>query len=263
MDQPAWWRPAAAEFLGVMALVFVGAGSIVGLARANLMAGAGQELIITIGAALAHGLAIAVMVLALGHISGGHFNPAVTIAAIFARRISMPLGAVYIVFQLLGGLVAAALLVTALPSDWWRAVDLGTPVVNAAVDPAKAVLIEAVLTFFLTIVIFGIGMDHRNGSRAVAGLAIGLTVTMCILMAAGLTGAAFNPARAFSTALLANSWKLHYVYWVGPIVGAVVGGLVYDLAFVEARVKPSPIPPAGAPEPAVEAAPEPPMAPPS
>src|SRR5687767_1362048 len=106
VQERSWWRPAAAEFIGVFALVFVGAGSIVTLSRFNLAA-SGQDASILLGVALAHGLTIAVMVTALGHLSGGHFNPAVTFAAIITRRISPPLGAVYVVAQLVGGVAAA------------------------------------------------------------------------------------------------------------------------------------------------------------
>jgi MIP family channel proteins len=262
-EQP-WWRPATAELIGVFALVFLGAGSVVTLARLNAAHGGGEDGLVLVGGALAHGLAIAVMVTALGHISGGHFNPAVTLAAMATRRIAPPLGLVYIAAQLVGGVVGAVLLVSTVPANWWQAVKLATPAVPTGievVDPFKAVLAEAVLTFFLVIVIFGAAMDQRHPNWGVAGFAIGLTITAGILMGAFLTGAAMNPARAFATALVGDQMtRDQYVYWVGPIVGGVLGGLVYDLAFVQNKLKPSPIPPA--PEPESPAPPAPPSEPP-
>ncbi len=227
-----------------MALVFLGAGSIISL---NKLAPGGGEFLI--GVALAHGLAIAVMVIAVGHISGGHFNPAVTAAALFARKIRLELGALYILFQLLGAVAGSFLLVAALPSDWWEPVHLGTPAVRDGFDPAKAVLVEAVLTFFLVFVIFGSAIDKRNPASPVAGLAIGLTITADILMGGPLTGAAMNPARAFGPALLSRTWDLQHVYWAGPILGGIIAGLVYDTAYFESRPK--------APTPSVESPPEP------
>jgi MIP family channel proteins len=262
-----WWRPAVAEFLGVLTLVFIGAGTVISLARLNLSvagvhggAGGGQDVVVLVGGALAHGFAIAVMVTALGHVSGGHFNPAVTAAALFTKRIRVPLGLIYIAFQVLGGVVGGYLLVATIPANWWQEIALATPLVNEAlnVDAASAVLLEAILTFFLVLVVFGVGMDERNISRAVAGLAIGFTITMCILMGAFITGAAINPARAFGTALPSSTWDQHYVYWLGPLLGGIIAGLVYDLAFVQRRAKPAGIPSAPAPEPPAEAEPSPP-----
>lgn len=252
-----WWQPALAEFLGVLALVFVGAGSIVSL---NQMAdtaiatshtgGGGQTVAATVGIALAHGLTIAVMVMAVGHISGGHFNPAVTVAAMFTRRMKPDMGFLYILFQLLGGVAGAFLLVSALPSNWWEVYQLGTPQVNPGLDRGKAVLVEAVLTFFLVFVIFGSAIDgKRNPSSVVAGLAIGLTVTVDILVGGYLTGAAMNPARWFGPALLSNFFTNHFVYWAGPLLGGIIAGLVYDAAYLERK-------------PAASAPPETPPAPP-
>ena len=248
MGAQPWWRAAAAEFVGVFTLVFVGAGAVVTLTHFNTLNG-GDATTVIIGVALAHGLAIAVMVTALGHLSGGHFNPAVTLAAMATRRMPPPIGLLYMAAQILGGVFGAILLVASLPADWWQPAMLGTPLLGAGIDPAKGVLIEAALTFILVIVIFGAAMDQRHPNWGVAGFAIGLTITLAILMGAPLTGPALNPARAFSTALVAQSFgPTHYVYWVGPILGGIVAGLVYDLAFVETKVKPSKIPPAPTPE---------------
>src|SRR5687768_2943246 len=100
MEAQEWWKPCIAEFVGAFALTFIGAGAIIVTAGGNLVA-----------IALAHGLVIAVMVTALGHISGGHFNPAVTIATMFTKKIGVELGLLYIIFQLLGSIFGAFLLI--------------------------------------------------------------------------------------------------------------------------------------------------------
>lgn len=221
METQDWWKPCIAEFVGAFALTFVGAGAIVATQGGNLVA-----------IALAHGLTIAVMVTALGHLSGGHFNPAVTIATMFTKKIGMELGLLYIIFQLLGSIFGAFLLVAAFPENLYRSVALGTPAVAAAISVPNAVVIEAILTFFLVFVIFGAAIDARNHMKAVAGLAIGLTVTADILMGGPLTGAAMNPARAFGTALISRTFDNQLVYWIGPILGAIIAALVYDNAFL-------------------------------
>ncbi|HEX9816291.1 MAG TPA: aquaporin [Candidatus Thermoplasmatota archaeon] len=221
MEAQDWWKPCIAEFVGAFALTFVGAGAIVATQGGNLVA-----------IALAHGLTIAVMVTALGHISGGHFNPAVTIATMFTKKIGVELGLLYIIFQLLGAIFGAFLLVASFPEGLYGPTSLGTPAVAASITAPNAVVIEAILTFFLVFVIFGVAIDARNQMKPVAGLAIGLTITMDILMGGPLTGAAMNPARAFGTALISRSFDNHLVYWIGPILGGIIAALVYDNAFL-------------------------------
>lgn len=244
MAEQPWWRPAVAEFLGVFALVFIGAGSIIALTQVDRAVAGSQLGAVLLGVAIAHGLALATMITALGHVSGGHFNPAVTAAALFTRRIKPELGVLYIVFQILGGIFGAFLLVAATPSTWWDApgVHLGTPAVRDGLSTAKAVLVEAVLTFFLVLVVFGTAMDERNPARRAAGFAIGLAVTMGILAGGWFTGAALNPARAFGPALLARFWDNQYVYWAGPLLGGIVAGFVYDTAYLP-RVRREAVPP--------------------
>ncbi|MBI2078074.1 MAG: aquaporin [Euryarchaeota archaeon] len=224
-DASDWWKPCIAEFVGVFTLVYIGAGAIVATGGTNLVA-----------IALAHGLALAVMITALAHISGGHFNPAVTVAALFTKRIQWELGLLYIIFQLLGGIFGAFLLVASFPGNAWEPVKLGTPAV-VGITAANAVIVEAVMTFFLVFVIFGVAIDGRNLMKAVGGFAIGLTVTMDILMGGPITGAAMNPARAFGPALLSRTWEGQLIYWAGPLLGGIMAGLVYDNAFLQPTKK--------------------------
>lgn len=222
-----WAKPAAAELIGAFGLTFMGAGSIVATGGANLPA-----------IAFAHGLAIALGVLALGKISGGHFNPAVTIAFLVTNKISAVNAVVYIASQLLGGVLAGFAVLYFFPATMVAAVSLGNPALAPEVPFVNGVMIEMVLTFFLVLVIFGTAVDSR-GLGSFAGFAIGLTITMDIFAAGPLTGAAMNPSRAFGTALpgliagVGNVFANHLVYWVGPIVGGAVGGLLYDLLFME------------------------------
>lgn len=216
-------RKLLAEAIGPFALVFAGAGSIV-LAAGNVNIG-------LIEIALAHGLAIALLVSALGHISGGHFNPAVTAGFWVTRRISTSLAVGYVLAQLAGGILGAIALVLLFPEGLREASNLGTPALGPGIDFGAAVGIEVVLTFFLVLVIFGTAVDGRSAN--LGGLAIGLTITMDILAAGPLTGAVMNPARALGPALLAGEWSDHLVWWIGPIIGGVIAAMLYHYVFSE------------------------------
>jgi aquaporin Z len=213
-----WFRRAFAEFVGTFTLVFIGVGSI-------LFSG-GQ----LVGIALAHGLAIAVMVSAVGHISGGHFNPAVTFGFLITRRMAPALGAVYVVVQLLGAVVAMLALKVIFPDE--PSLDPGVPTVADQISAGGGVLTEAILTFFLVWVVFATAADPRGTFKSVAGLAIGLTITMDILGGGPLTGAAMNPARAFGPELVQGEWSDFWVYWVGPLAGGGVAALAYELLYL-------------------------------
>jgi MIP family channel proteins len=227
-DVLAWIRPLVAEFIGPFALVFIGAGSI--LIGGDLVA-----------VALAHGLAIGLMVAAAGHISGGHYNPAVTIALFVGGKIGLIKSAAYIVAQLLGAVVAALLLDYIFDKS---TVDLvnSVPLVNYDGDSdgfiigrGRTLVIEVILTFFLVYVIHGVAVDSR-GAHAIAPLAIGLTITMDIFMGGPLTGAAMNPARHFGPALVQSEWKDAWLYWVGPIVGGVIASILHNYIFIPRSV---------------------------
>ena len=224
MAQGSWKRPLA-EAIGTFTLIFAGAGAII----ANQATHGGVGIV---GIAFAHGLAIAVMVSALGMISGGHFNPAITCGFLAARRIDAGLALTYIVAQLAGATVAALALAVAFPGAAAASVHLGTPALGLGTSPVAGMLLEAVGTFFLVIVVFGTAV-HPQAPR-IGGLAIGLTITMDILAFGPLTGAAMNPARAFGPALVAGAWSHQIVYWIGPLVGGVAAGWLYATAYIGA-----------------------------
>jgi aquaporin TIP len=217
-------RRGVAEFVGTFTLIFIGVGSIV---TANQIHDPSL-----IGIALAHGAAIAVMVSALGHISGAHFNPAITLGLLVTRRIRPALGLVYWASQLAGAVAAAALLKALLPSVSTAAVHLGVPAVGGGIGAGAAFGLEAILTFFLAWVVFASAVDPRGTFKSIAGLAIGLTITIDILFGAPFTGAAMNPARAFGPQLVGNHWTNGWVWYAGPALGAVAAAVLYELLYL-------------------------------
>jgi MIP family channel proteins len=203
-------RDLIAEFLGAFALILIGAGSI--LVNAGL-----------VGIALAHGLVIFVMATSFGRVSGGHFNPAVSLAFASIGKMKMEKLVPYIVAQLLGA-AAAGFVLLAIFGAAGSATNLGAPALGANVSVGAGILVEAILTFFLVTVIMNTAVFDKN--NALAPLAIGMTITLDILFGGPLTGGAMNPARAFGPALAAGFWTNHVVYWVGPIVGGVAAALL-------------------------------------
>jgi aquaporin Z len=220
-----------AEFLGTFALVFFGAGAI--CADRYLQSSGGIGLL---GIALANGLAMAIMVSALGHISGGHFNPAISIGFWVTKRIGTIEVFLYWAAQLLGGIAAAFLLKAIIPEETWRAVALGTPELVRDFSRLSAMLLEAVASFFLVLVFFATSVDERGTFRSIAGFGIGLTITIGTLAIGPFTGAAMNPARAFGPTLASNHWTNWGVYWIGPLAGGFIAGLLYDSLYLKKAV---------------------------
>jgi hypothetical protein len=207
-----------AEFLGVFFLCLFGIGAIIN--NAGL-----------VGVALAHGIAIFVVVCAFAHISGAHFNPAITVAMAATKRIALVDGVAYIAAQLLGGIAAAALAKYIVKN-----IGAGVPALAAGqVNVTQGILIEAVATFALVIVVMGVAVDSRGTFAAVAGLPIGLVITGDILWSGPATGAAMNPARWFGPALINGDLSNAVVWIVGPIVGALVAVFAYDLIMKPAK----------------------------
>jgi MIP family channel proteins len=208
-------RKLGAEFVGTFALIFFGAGSA--LQGADL-----------VGQALANGLAIGIMVTAVGHISGGHFNPAVTLSMLATGRISLAESARYWVSQLAGAVAAALVLLAIFPSVVTDARRLGVPTVGHGFSTGNALVAEIVGTFFLVFVIYGVAVDKRGAFSILAGLPIGLTISIGVLAVGAVSGAAFNPARWFGPALVGGNFDDFWVWIVGPAVGALLAGFAYD-----------------------------------
>lgn len=220
-------KPFLAEAVGTFALVFIGAGSVV----VNGLTNGGLGLV---GIALAHGLVLMAMIYATGHISGGHINPAVTVSMWFTRKLPTKKAVGYVVSQLIGAGIAGVLL--SLVFSGFPAGTLGTPGLASGISLEQGILIEAVLTFFLVFVIFGVAVDKR-APQNIYGLAIGLVLTFDILMGGFMTGAAMNPARAFGPALASGYWATQPVYWIGPIIGGIIAAVVYNYGLLEKEKK--------------------------
>jgi len=205
-----------AEFIGTFTLIFMGTGAVI----VNQVS---QGAITHLGISGVFGAVVAALIYALGHISGAHLNPAVTLAlwqgGFFRRHRVFP----YILAQILGAIVASSLLLiifgpvaklgATLPlNDNWQ----------------QSFVLEIILTFILMLVIFGAAVDPRS-HQSFAGLAIGLTVGLEAACMGPITGASMNPARSFGPALLSGIWQHQWLYWIAPIIGAQLAMRVYRL----------------------------------
>jgi MIP family channel proteins len=233
-------RRAVAEMVGAFTLTFIGAG-------AAAASGAISDPSL-IGVAIANGLAIGVMVCALGHISGGHFNPAITFGFLITRKIKPALAVVYWIAQFGGAALAALFVKGLLPRATTEAVKLGVPALGHGVDASSGFLLEAILTFFLVFVVFGAAVDTRGPFNAVAGLAIGLTISIDVLFGGPFTGAAMNPSRAFGPQLVGDNWANGWVWYAGPLLGATVAACLYTFLYLRKAQTPTPAPTPAEPE---------------
>ena len=212
LPPPRAVRALVAEFIGAFALVFAGCGAIAVDGQTGALG--------HVGIAVAFGLVITVMIYALGHISGAHFNPAVSVAFAVGRHFSWRSVATYAAAQVAGATVAAlALRATLGPSA-----DLG--VTRPAGADLQALSWEVTFTFFLVLVITAVATDTRAVGEA-AALAIGGTVALGALVGGPISGASLNPARSIGPALVSGDLAGLWIYVVGPVAGAVAGALVY------------------------------------
>jgi MIP family channel proteins len=218
-----------AEFIGTFALIFFSIGAI---CADQYLRTAGQAAIGILGIAIAYGLAYAIMVSAVGHISGGHLNPAVTVGFWVTRRLSTLQTLFYWIAQLLGAVAATYVLVAIVPETVWSSMGRGIMLLAPDFTRLHAMLLESVMTFFLVFVVFATSVDARGALNRVSAFAIGLTITVGVLFGGPFTGAAINPARAFGPALAARYWANHGVYWVGPLLGGVLAAVIYDRLFL-------------------------------
>jgi MIP family channel proteins len=235
-------RAYVAEAMGTFTLCFIGGGAIC-LNATQPDGGSGL-----LGVAVAHGLALSLAVSAAMGVSGGHINPAVTLAILATGRTTVKKAVLYIISQLIGGGIGGLALLavfgrlittdTALLSEC----ALGTPTFNTGtIGAGGTVFVELILTFFLLFAVFGTAVDPR--APKVGGFGIGLTLTALILVGGPLTGAALNPARTFGTGIVAALsghhdafWSQQWVYWIGPLLGGLVSGIIYDRLIMEKKV---------------------------
>lgn len=208
------WREALAEAIGTFILVFAGTGAI-------MVNSISQGAVTHLGISFVFGAVVAALIYTLGHISGAHLNPAVTLAlsqgSFFPKKQVLP----YICCQLLGAVTASALLLISLG----KIDNLGAtlPLNN---NWLQSLILEFILTFILMLVILGSAVDQRANS-SFAGLAIGLTVGLEAAFMGPITGASMNPARSFAPAFIGGIWQHHWLYWLAPILGAQFAVWVY------------------------------------
>ena len=206
-------RPLVAEAVGTFALVFAGAGAIVVDARTHALG--------HVGVAIAFGLVIMVMIYAVGHVSGAHFNPAVTFAFALTRHFPWRSAALYWCAQIAGALLAAALIRASLGTD----AHLGATLPSGS--QAQSFVWELVLTFFLMFVIMAVATDTRAVGEA-AAIAIGGTVGLDAMFGGPISGASMNPARSIGPAVVGGDLHALWLYLVAPLIGAALGALTYQ-----------------------------------
>jgi aquaporin NIP len=219
-------RLSLAEFVGTFVLVFAGCGSI----ALNQLE---QGMVGHVGISVTFGLAIMCMIYAVGHISGAHFNPAVTLAFAFNRQFPVKYVVPYIAAQCLGAIAASFLLYQTLEqfSQTQAAPQtlLNLGVTQPAGESVWVCLVwEFVLTFILMFVITAVATDTRAVGE-LAGLAVGGTVCLAALFGGPVTGASMNPARSLGPALASGQWQYFYIYVIAPVLGAIAGGYIYGL----------------------------------
>lgn len=207
------WRPAMAELIGTFGLVFAGTGAITIDAYTGGTVG-------HVGIALTFGLIVMAMIYAVGHISGAHINPAVTLAFAVARHFPIRHVPVYLAAQIAGAILASL----TLRGMFGTSGLLGTTIPRGS--DGQSFALEIVLTGVLMFVIMAVATDVRAVGQA-AAIAIGGTVGLEALFAGPISGASMNPARSLAPALMSGAWDSQWLYLAGPVIGAIVGALLY------------------------------------
>src|SRR3989338_2855358 len=208
------FKKATAEFIGTCALVFMGTGSIFMCS---------PEVV-----PLVFGLVIMVMIYSLGHISGAHFNPAVTLGFAVVRRFPLKELGWYLGAQILGALVGSLLVKLLFSGE--SSIGVTTP----SILIPQAFFLEVILTFILMFTIISVAPDYRAQGH-MAGLSIGGAVCLGAFVGGPLTGGSMNPARSSAPALIYAQWESHWLYWIAPMVGAVLAALIYEFIRCETQ----------------------------
>ncbi|CAI5765228.1 aquaporinaquaporin-2-like-like [Podarcis lilfordi] len=215
----AFTRAVLAEFLATLLFIFFGLG-----AALNWPVSPPNVLQIS----LAFGLAIATLVQAVGHVSGAHINPAVTVACLVGSQVSFLRAIFYVVAQILGAVTGAALLHQITPPHIRGSLSINR--VHNNTTSGQAVTMELFLTFQLVLCIFASTDDRRSDNLGSPALSIGFSVVLGHLLGIYYTGCSMNPARSFGPAVIVGEFDNHWVFWLGPMAGAVVASLLYHYA---------------------------------
>ena len=225
----AWFAEAIATY----ALVFFGPLSVI---LSVVVFGDGLTIESILMISLGHGVVIALMVYAFGHVSGAHINPAVTIPMMITKKISVADGIGYIIFQVIGAIIATLSLMAILP-------EIGKPVLWGGHGGPSELLnhsimsgfvVEVILTFFLVLVIF-MTVVHKKAPKSIYGASIGGMVFLLHIVGVPLTGASMNPARSLAPAIAtgdAGLLEIQWLYWVAPIIGGIIAGVIMNYVFI-------------------------------
>ncbi|XP_033626193.1 aquaporin-1-like [Asterias rubens] len=216
-----FWRACLAEYIATLFFVFLGLASTVTF---------GDEIPDLLKISLAFGLGIATLVHCTAHISGGHLNPAVTIAFLVTHQITPLKAILYILAQVLGGISASGILSgLTTGSNWETGTGYGVTAPQVGVMEYQALFVEMLLTFQLVFTVFSTVDPDRKGFTGSGPLAIGLSVALGHFAAIRITGASMNPARTLASAVISGNYTAHWVYWVGPILGGIIAASLYDM----------------------------------
>jgi aquaporin Z len=227
------FRHFVAEFVGTFALVFVASLSVM------MMQGTGAPASVALlVVSLATGLTLAVMTTSLMRISG-HFNPAVTLGFVVARRLDGAHAGIYVAGQILGAIVAAYVTKLLVPISLYTAARGGSQIISLDVTGWQAFIAELVVTFILVWVTFGSAVDPK--APRVGGLSIGLAMTVGMLAIGPLTGGSMNPARAIGPAVAVGIFEGQIIFWTAPLVGGALAALIYDQLFLRRDMTPEPV----------------------
>ena len=225
----AWFAEAIATY----ALVFFGPLSVI---LSVVVFGDGLTIESILMISLGHGAVIALMVYAFGHVSGAHINPAVTIPMMITKKISVADGIGYIIFQIIGGIIATLTLVAILPeigkSVLWGGHGGPSELLNHSV--MSGFVVEIILTFFLVLIIFMTAV-HKKAPKSIAGASIGGMIFLLHIVGVPLTGAGMNPARSFAPAIVtgdAGLLEIQWLYWLAPIIGGIIAGVIMNYVFI-------------------------------
>ncbi|CAN7992107.1 unnamed protein product [Ixodes hexagonus] len=219
------WKSMVAEYIGTAVIVLIGCGSCINWGSPTNPLGEATMVQVAIG----FGITVATMAQAVGHVSGAHLNPAVTLGMLFVGKVSILRSFFYVCSQLIGGITGAAILRAVTPDARHGA--LGGTGLAEGVTPLMGLAVEVCITFILVLTVFSVCDTNRLDVQGSAPLAIGLSVTTCHVFAVRYTGASMNVARSFGPAVMSGIFDDHWVFWVGPILGGIIAAVIYENVF--------------------------------
>ncbi|XP_040289057.1 aquaporin-4-like [Bufo bufo] len=214
-----FWTSMAGEFLAVFLFLVISLGSTAGM---NIPGPTDTHI------AFCFGLSIAILIHCFGHICEAFLNPAVALAMICTRKISVAKGLFYIVVQCVAAIAGAGVVALITPHEKWP---VGVTKEHETISHGQALLVETIITFQLVFTIFASCDKKRSDIKVPIPLIIGLSVTIGHLFAIQYTGASMNPARSLGTSVVFGKWENHWIYWIGPMIGGILASFIYEYLF--------------------------------